>query len=92
MTRLIVSIAKNLICLILEVLHMMLNFCLGDSARDLATNALSLGFLTKTQWQALSKLKISQMQWDRIIIELNLKAADLTNIEKIIHASGSIVF
>ena len=71
---------------------MMFNFCLGESARDLATNALSLGFLTKTQWQALSKLKISQMQWDRIIIELNLKAADLTNIEKIIYASGNIVF
>ena len=71
---------------------MMLNFCLGDSARDLATNALSLGLMTKTQWKALSKLKISQMQWDRIIIELNLKAADLTNIEKIIYASGNIVF
>ena len=76
------------ICLILEFSHMMFNFCLGDSARDLATNALSLGFLTKTQWQALSKLKISQTQWDRIIMELNLKAADLTNIEKIIYASG----
>ena len=69
----------------------MFNFCLGDSARDLATNALSLGLLSKTQWQALSKLKISQMQWDRIIIELNLKATDLTNIEKIIYASGNIL-
>ena len=70
----------------------MFNFYVGESARDLATNALSLGFLTKTQWQALSQLKISQMQWDRIIIELNLKAVDLTNIEKIIYASGNIVF
>ena len=70
----------------------MFDFCLGDSARDLANNVLSLGFLTMTQWQALSKLKISQMQWNRIIIELNLNTADLTNIEKIIYASGNIVF